>query len=206
MGKEMDENPQTTDWIVEFKKMMAAGRISSPIDLEIKKIEETPTSDLEDDLDRAYVAMTRNLVKFFSHGRRWEHPPYTEHPYDTLILIVDIRGATDWPPTMFAEIDGMDKRIQDFVKVEYSAWVLEQQRLVYRSIMEMLTIEKFTSLHIHFICNSGVQRSVAIVELLYDFFCSKKLHKHCSMVKEHCDLEKARESTFEKLRKLKAKK
>ena len=204
MVEEMAKKHPITDWTVKFDEMMGAEEISTPIDLVIDKILATPSLDPEDDLDRVYVAKTKNSVKFFSHGRRWEHLPYTEHPYETLILVVDIRGATDWPPTTFAEIDGMDERIQTFIKTKYPAWVLEQQRLVYRSIIEMLTVERFTSLHIHFICNSGVQRSVAIVEILYAFFYEKKLQGHCALAKKHCDLEEARELTFEKLRKLKS--
>jgi len=129
-------------------------------------------------------------ITFISFGHK-DVGSYPCHPGKNASQhIIDIQDVIEDPKHIFPGKDGTTKEVQDFIlkNQKTSVWISFMQCLVLKWAMEFEEGGK-QQLIICFGCGGGIQRSVAVVEILSDFL-EEARGDDFRITKEHWSLDK----------------
>jgi len=129
-------------------------------------------------------------IVFVSFGHK-DVGSYPCHPgKDAAQHIIDIRDVIEDPKHILVDKDGTTKEVQDFIlkNQRTSVWISFMQCLVLKWALEFEEGDK-QQLIICFGCGGGIQRSVAVVEILSDFL-EEARGDDFEITKKHWSLDK----------------
>jgi len=138
----------------------------------------------------------KKRINLFSFGRRWgmyPGPPVKNE----LQFVVDIRAAIKDPYDDHPGIDGTDDRIKAFLEAQpnFFNWfnhVIKRQLV--NQIADLERKDGVKALNVYYMCEGGFQRSVALVDLVYDYL-TQSLGLNLEITKQHLSMELLR-ATF----------